>query len=128
MSLSTILSTAKTGEIKKERMITWRQLPQYILCAILGLLGGAAGVALAIGLAIVSQLLLSPAVVFSPGVVLLALVAVVAGMGVSWLLSRLVRLIWPDLFYTSAGQGIQVMLIVSTFTSLLQTFLFMHGL
>ena len=128
MSLSTILSTAKSGESKKEKMIIWQLLPQYILCAGLGLLGGAAGVALAIGLAIVLQLLLSPAVVFSPGVVLLVLVAVVAGLGVSWLLNWLVRLIWSDLFYTSAGHGIQVMLIVSTFTSLLQTFLFMHGL
>jgi hypothetical protein len=128
MSLSTILSTARTGAPKKEKTIIWQQLPRYILCAGLGLLGGSTGVALAIGLTVVSQWLLSPAVVFSPGVVLPVLVAVVAGMGVSWLFSRLVRLIWSDLFYTSAGQGVQVMLIASTFTSLLQTFLFMHGL
>jgi len=101
----------------------WRTL-RYAACVALGLLGGAMGVALAIGLAILIQLALPPHAVFAPGIVPLMVTAVLAGLGVSWLLNRLGRHSWPSLFDVSSERGLQVMLVSSVFASLLQTLIF----
>jgi hypothetical protein len=104
--------------------IVLRRLPQYVICAGLGMLGGAAGVAAAIGLAILVQLLLPPSVVFLPGIIPLMVLATVAGLGVSWLLARMMRHIMPGLLQDSPEKELQVILVFSVFTSLLQTMLF----
>jgi hypothetical protein len=128
MSLLSVLSTtSKTRESKERSIVILQELPHYLLGIGLGLLGGTLGVAVAIGLTIVVQSMLFPVMIFWPGAVPLTLMAVIAGLGVLWLISRLARLIWPDLFYISEEQGIRVMLIVSILTSLLQAILFfMH--
>jgi hypothetical protein len=128
MSLLSVLSTtSKTRESKERSIVILQELPHYLIGIGLGLLGGTLGVAVAIGLTIVVQSMLFPVMIFWPGAVPLTLMAVIAGLGVLWLISRLARLIWPDLFYISEEQGIRVMLIVSILTSLLQAILFfMH--
>lgn len=127
MSFQDTLLTTKIDTSKAQTMINLQQWPQYVLCAGLGLLGGVTGVALAIGLAIVVQSLLFPMMIFSPGAVLLALVATVTGLGMSWLYRWIMLRISPCLFDRLDGQGIQVILIFSAFISLLQTFLFMYN-
>ncbi len=120
--LNNWIMSSKTRGMEVQPTVLLEQLCQYVVCAGLGLLGGAIGVAIAIGLALILQLWLSSTTMFSPGVVPLALIAVVTGLGVSWLLS------WAAtrILHTSFDQRvIQVMLIISGLTSLLQTFLFM---
>jgi len=102
-----------------------QQLPQYIICAGLGLLGGAIGVALAIGLTIlINVLLLPPFEVFAPGVIPLMAGSALAGVGVAWLLSQIVNFILPGLFAALKESGLRVILIFSILASLLQTILF----
>lgn len=125
---SKVLRTAETGTSKVEVMaIVLQRLPQYITCAGLGLLGGTVGVALAIGLAIVVQLLLPPPAIFWPGTIPLMVTAAVAGLGASWLIGRGAPRIVPNLLRNSGERGLQVILVFSTFTSLLQTLLFFSG-
>ncbi len=124
-SSSKALATTETGASKSQAMaIVLRRLPQYITCAGVGLVGGSVGVTLAIGLAIVVQLLLPPPAIFSPGAIPLMVVAALAGLGVSWLLAQMARRIVPNLLHNSGEQGLQVTLVFSTFASLLQTLLF----
>ena len=102
-----------------------RRLSQYAACVGLGLLGGAVGVALAIGLAILIQLRLPPPDAFTPGVIPLMVTAVLAGLGVSWLIGQVARYSWPDLLGDSPQNGLQVILVSSVFASLAQVlFLF----
>ena len=68
--------------------VLW-QLARYALCVAVGLLGGALGVALATGLAILIQLRLPPPAVFAPGMVPLMLAAALGGLAISWLLGGL---------------------------------------
>ena len=104
--------------------IVLRRLPRYAVCAGLGMLGGAVGVAVAIGLAILVQLLLPPSVVLQPGIIPLMVSATVAGLGVSWLLARMMRHVMPGVLHDSPEKELQVILVFSVFTSLLQTILF----
>jgi hypothetical protein len=100
------------------------RLPQYTLCVGLGLLGGAVGVALAIGLAVVVQLRLPPPTVFTPGVMPLMVTAVLAGLCASWLIGQGLRYGWPDLLGDTSHSGVQVMLVSSVFASLAQVLFF----
>jgi hypothetical protein len=122
MNLQSVFSTTS----RRDDITFWHQIPQYVICAGLGLLGGAVGVAMAIGLAIVVQLALPPLTVFMPGIIPLAIVAVLAGVVVSWLFNLTVRMIWPALGVIE--HGVQVMLVTSVLVSLLQVILFMHNL
>jgi hypothetical protein len=98
-----------------------RRLPHYIFCVWLGLLGGAIGVVLAIGLSILIQVVLPPPVVFAPGAIPLMLAAILFGLGFSWLLSQMANLRWSE----DANQnGMRVTVIFSVLTSLLQSLLF----
>ena len=101
-----------------------RRLPRYAACVALGLLGGVAGVALAIGLAILVQLRLPPPTVFAPGVIPLMVTAVLAGLGVSWLMGQMMRYSRPDRPDDSSHNGMQVILVSSVFASLAQVLLF----
>lgn len=123
--LDILLITAKANKSKEQSKTIWQQLPEYIIFTELGLVGGAAGVALAIGLAIAIQSLLSPVTIFLPGFVLLGVGAALIGAGISGLLGRMAHHIFPALSCNLDLTRLQLMLIVSTFTSLLQTFLFM---
>ena len=101
-----------------------RKIPEYTVCAILGLLGGAAGVAVAIGLAILLQLLLPSGQILSIGIVPLMVLAAVMGLVASWLLGKLVRRSSIRPRRDRYEMGLQVTLVLSVFTSLLQTLLF----
>lgn len=101
-----------------------RRLPQYVVCVGLGLMGGAVGVALAIGLAILIQMRLPPPAVFAPGVIPLMVTAVLAGLGASWLIGHMARHSWPDLLGDSFQNGLQVILVSSVFASLAQVLFF----
>jgi hypothetical protein len=100
------------------------RLPRYAAYVGLGLLGGAAGVALAIGLAILVQLRLPPPAVFAPGMIPLMVTAVLAGLGVSWLIGCVTRYTSPDVPHDSAQNGLQVILVSSVFASLAQVLFF----
>ncbi|GAB4540076.1 MAG: hypothetical protein Kow0063_29550 [Anaerolineae bacterium] len=93
-------------------------IPHYVACVGLGLLGGALGVALTIGLAILIQLQMPPSSGFAPGIIPLMVTAAVLGVLVSWFLGRL------SFSGDSAERSIQVILVSSVFTSLVQTLLF----
>lgn len=101
-----------------------RRLPQYIICAALGLLGGAMGVALVIGLTILINLLLPPSVVFAPGVISLMAASALAGVVIAWLLGQVAYFTWPGLFAAPREKGLRVILVFSVLASLLQTILF----
>ena len=127
MSLFNTLTKTNEMRIAETRSVAIvNQLPQFILSTGLGLLGGAVGVALTIGLAILAQLLLFPTAVFAPGALPLALVAVITGLGLTWLFSRIAPYLLPSLSGYPT-RGIQVMFVFSTLTSLLQTFLYVQG-
>lgn len=105
------------------------RLPQYAVCIGLGLLGGAVGVAMAIGLAILIQLRMPPPAVFAPGVIPLMITAVLAGLGTSWLIGQMARHSmarhsWSDLVGDSSQHGLQVILVSSVFASLAQVLFF----
>jgi hypothetical protein len=91
------------------------------------LVGGTTGVAVAIGLTIAIQLLLATSV-FLPGLIGLTVAAALAGLGASWLFSRGARRILPDLFSQLDERAIQIIMVFSVLTSLLQTFLFTYNL
>ena len=103
------------------REFVLRRLPHYIFCVWLGLLGGAIGVALAIGLSVLIQVLLPPPEVFAPGAIPLMLAAILFGLHFSWLLSRVANLRWSE---DANRNGMRVTVIVSILTSLLQSLLF----
>ncbi|MEW5961098.1 MAG: hypothetical protein AB1801_25510, partial [Chloroflexota bacterium] len=103
------------------------RLFQYVIYAGIGMFGGAVGVAIAIAAAIAIQLSFFPAAAFTPNATLLTLFATVAGVGVSWLLGQGSRRLLPGASYRLAEQGLQVILVVSTLTSLLQSLLFTYG-
>jgi hypothetical protein len=88
------------------------------------MVGGTTGVALTIGLAVMIQSVLSPAVLFLPGTILLAIVTTLAGLGASWILGRIGYRIIPSLSTYSQEQKMQVVFVSSVLVSLLQTFLF----
>jgi F0F1-type ATP synthase membrane subunit c/vacuolar-type H+-ATPase subunit K len=100
------------------------RLPRYAVCVGLGLLGGAVGVALAIGLAITIQLRLPPPTVFTPGVMPLIVTAVLAGLCASWLMGQAARYGLPDLLDDPSHNGTQVILVSSVFASLAQVLFF----
>ena len=104
-----------------------RQL-QYVAHAAIGILGGAIGVAFAIGLTNVVQQMLFPTVIYSPSPIGLLIIAILAGLVFAWLLGRLASLILPALLSQLDEQGVQIIMVFSVLTSLLQTMLFTNGL
>ena len=121
-------STTSTNKAQTHQSVTLDQVFRYTLCIGLGLVGGVTGVALAIGLAIVIQALLSPLETFLPGIISLAVTAVLFGLGVSWLLGQIMNRIIPDLSDDLDQQGMKIILIFSVLISLLESFLFRQGL
>jgi hypothetical protein len=127
--LETLLPTTKT-QVSEEpiKVIVRQRVSRYFICAQLGLVGGAIGVMLTIGLAIIVQALLPPTVIFSPGVILFMTTTALISVAVSWLFGQTATRLLPRQFYDLNEQGLQVILIFSVFASLLQTILFMSVL
>ena len=130
MNLRSTLLTTKTDVSKGHAMsVGLQRIPQYIIFAGLGVLGGATGTALAFGLAIAIQWFLSPTTTFWPSVILLALAATLFGWVISWPLGQATYRTLPNLSNTNTVEkGMQVILIFSGLTSLLETYLYMYGL
>lgn len=122
------VTLSRSNESRDMTLVIWQRLPGYLVCTIVGSVGGAVGVALTLGLAIIVQTILSPAVIFWPGVIPMAIAAVVLGLGVSGLLGLMAHRMFPTLADNTNGQGMHVISIFSAFTSLLQVFLFMQRL
>ena len=125
-SQSTIrsLTNVQSGSSQAIGLQRWIR---YFLCAGIGLVGGTTGVATAIGLTVVIQLLLVN-VILSPGMIGLTVAATLIGLGASWLISRAARRILPEMFGQPDERTIQTIMIFSVLTSLLQTFLFTYNL
>ena len=124
-SHETFLATqADVSDVGRPHRSALHRLPQYGACVGLGLLGGATGVALAIGLAILVQLRLPPPAVFAPGMIPLMVTATLAGLAVSWPIGRMTRHTRPDASRDPAQKGMQVILVTSVFASLAQVLLF----
>jgi hypothetical protein len=70
----------------------------------------------------VAQLLFFPLAVFWPSAVIFSIFAVLFSALFSWLLSRIITVVSPEFFYKS--NGLKIILVFSTLTGLLQTFLF----
>ena len=105
-----------------------QRLPRYVIFAGLGVTGGAVGTALAIGLSVAVQARLSPTTVFLPEIIPLTLIATLMGVVVSWMLAWPVFRIWPCKNSAFKGQTVQALLLISAFTSLVQTVFFTHNL
>ena len=101
-----------------------QRLPGYAACALLGLVGGITGVALIIALAIVIHLILPVSAVFAPGAISLMVAAILAGLGVTWLLSLVARQAGLKLYRGSGERGQRVMLAFSVLAGTLQSLLF----
>lgn len=130
MNLSSTKSGVTNTKVSTEQKIPAmvQRLAQQVIAVGLGILGGASGVAMALTLAIVVQLSLPPASSYLPGVTSTAVSASVLGVGISWLISRLAHLVIPNPSLLLTKQGLQIILVFSVLTSLLQSFLFVHGL
>ena len=128
MNSQSTMSTVSNVANERTQGVELHRLPKYVICVGMGVVGGAAGVALAIGLAVLIQALLFPTVSFSPGTVGLTIAATVIGLLITWLMSRGAHHIFPTLSEQLGEKALQVMMVLSVFTSLLQTFLFTRGL
>ena len=126
---STIVTTRKT-ELPRDQIleVIKQQLPGQAFCIGLGLLSGATGVAIIIGLVIMIQELTFPGATFSPGVIGITIAATVVGLGVSWLLDRIAARFLPRLYGNLDEDRLKLVMILSVFTSLVQGLLFTHGL
>ena len=129
MTLQNTTFTSSQPIVSRREISTLHRLTEYTICSGLGMIGGATGTAIAIGLAIIAQLVLFPTSTSLPGLIPLNIVAVFMGLMVSWLLGWIGYRIIPTLASSdSMEQGIQVVLIFSGLISLLETTLYMYNL
>lgn len=121
------LRTKKINFIEEQVAVDgMRKLSLYIIYTGVGILGGAVGVAIAIAAAIAIQSLMPPLTTYSPNIIVLTLAATMIGLGVSWLLSYGLHLISSGSPGNSEMRWVQVAMVFSVLTSLLQTILFMQ--
>jgi hypothetical protein len=123
-SVKPILNSEAGMAARSAQWSALRQLPMYTICVLVGLLGGAMGVALVIGLAILINLTLPPSASFAPGVILLMAASALAGAGITWLVARAARFSWHELRQGLGETGLRVMLVFSVLAALLQSLLF----
>jgi ABC-type lipoprotein release transport system permease subunit len=93
----------------------------YVVCAITGMIGGAIGIALAIGLMIAVVQVFD--IVFEPNSYLLMGIAVLFGLGISWLLERVARTFLSVL--NSSPRHQQVIFVFAVLIILLESIVFM---
>lgn len=124
-----ILSLNQIIPSKKQTTELLRRLPQYVIYACLGVIGGAVGVIIAFLLAIIVQSFLPSQQSFMLGIVPTTVLAVVFGLGISWLLTwSAEQIVFLKSMRNLRSDGIQVIFICSVLTSLLETFLFMQNM
>jgi hypothetical protein len=124
---TTILTTqTETSTVQTIAQLI-RRPAQHLICLMLGIIGGGIGVALVIGASVLIQTMLYPAAAFLPNITLLTLIAVLAGLATSWLLSLAARRLLPSFHYNFSPLSLQLIMISSALTSLLENYLFMHN-
>jgi len=114
------LRSAET-DISKEYMVSQLQKGlAYVFCGAVGMVGGSIGVALAIGLMIIVAE--QSAIVFELNSTLLIVLAALFGLGITWLLERIVHYVMTGLNMTQRHQ--QVIFVFSVLVVLLESFIF----
>jgi len=93
----------------------------YVFFAAIGMVGGALGVALTIGLMIIVAQTFT--LVFDPNSYVLIGIAVLVSLGISWLVERGLRYVFPGL--NTSQQHLQVVFVFSVLVVLLEGFIFM---
>lgn len=114
------LNSVRSGISRADQATQLQKWLAYIFCAAIGLVGGAIGVALTIGLMIIVTQML--AIVFEPNSYLLIGVAVLLGLGFTWLFERILRVVMPGLNLSQRHQ--QVIFVFSVLIVLLEGFIF----
>ena len=128
MSLNnTAFNTIKTS---KSQVIPFdsKHLPHYTLCAGLGGLSGAIGVAVVIGTVLIYQLFFTEASELVLGFAPLMILAALVSCGVAWLSAYIGRLLIRSLAHNFNEQSWQIVFVFSILACLIEFPLFMHGL
>jgi hypothetical protein len=115
------LRTANTGVSDQYQETQLQKWISYFICATIGMVGGAIGVALTIGLMII--VVQMSAIVIFPNSYMLIGVGILFGLGISWLLDRMFRSILP--FLNNSQRSLQVVFVFSVLIVLLEGFTFM---
>ena len=117
--------TTKTTLETAQKTAAWtEQWGKHLIYIGLGGLGGAIGVAVAIGLTILFVLSQPPSlIIYNPGPLALALMATPVGLGTAWLLKGIARQMRPPLFQQSDKQALQIILIAALVTGLIESLL-----
>ena len=115
------LRTAETGMSREYQATQLQKWFTYVFFAVIGMVSGAIGVALTIGLIIIVAQTF--AVVFDPNSYVLIGIAVLFSLAISWLLERVLRYILP--IVNSSDRHIQVVFVFSVLIVLLEGFIFM---
>lgn len=115
------MSSAKAGMSREYQATQLQRWFAYFICATIGLVGGALGVALTIGLTIL--VVQMSAIIFYPTSYMLIGVATLFGLGISWLLERMLQYVLP--FLNTSQRQLQVVFVFSVLIVLLEGFVFM---
>jgi len=115
------LRSAESGVSREYQTAQWQKWFAYVFCAAIGLVTGAIGVALAIGLMIIVTQI--SAIVFDPNSYMLIGVAVLFSLAISWLVERMLRYVMPGL--DTSQRHLQVVFVFSVLIVLLEGFIFM---
>lgn len=115
------LRSAESGMSREYQTTQLQKWFTYVFFAAIGMVGGALGIALTIGLMIIVTQTFT--LVFDPNSYILIGVAVLVSLGISWLLERVFCYIFPGL--NTSQQQLQVIFVFSVLIVLLEGFIFM---
>jgi len=117
-------ATSKTTAMS----VSLQQISHYVICAVLGVLGGGLSVALMISLTIILQLASPPTSPFEISITMFTLVTAIVSGGAAWLVGQAVYRLVLGRYSNLSHLGMQIILTFAVLTSLLQSLLFMRGL
>ena len=110
------LRSAESGMSKEYQTTQVQKWVAYVFLAVIGMVSGALGVALTIGLMIIVTQI--SAIVFDPNSYMLIGVAVFFSLGLSWLIERMLRYVMPGL--NTSQRHLQVIFVFSVLIVLQQ--------
>lgn len=125
ITATSVQNSVSEGQIPQ----IWQRLIKHFVSAGLGMVGGGAGVAGTMACIVGIQLFFVTDGMFLPNLSIVAVAASVVGIGASWVLYYIVQKFSPFALLRNLNQdSLQVIFVVSVFTSLLETFLFMQNM